>query len=505
MDGTIIVGLDGANWELLRPWLSAGRLPNLRSLRERGIEADLRSCLPPVTCPNWRCYSTGKNPGKLGVFWWEKIDVESRTLTTPTARSFESANFWEYLNDEGRSVGVMNLPMTYPPFDVDEFMIAGGPGSEPEGYAHPPSLEAELDAAGYRLHPERPVASSDDRAAATAVVDLIDERLETFRGLLAEREVDVAHCTVFYSNVLQHFFWRDEPTRRAWERIDAHLGALRDEHPEATLVLLSDHGCGPIETVFHANSWLEHEGYLRTERDASDVATTVGLDKQRISALAHRLGVHDVVTRLTPERVKRAMPEDDSGFKRERKLEKIDWEHTRAVASGQGLVYTTDEATTDALCRDLRSLESPITGEPIARAVFRREEAYDGPHVEAAPQIVFEQALGVHTSGAIGDNPPFTGTGHWTAENTPTGLFLADGPGVRGDLDGAASRVSITDVAPTVLASVGNRVPTDMDGEVLPLFEDRDVEYRDPLPFEGGGTAAGSEVRNRLKGLGYLE
>jgi len=89
----------------------------------------MESCPPPVTCPNWRCYSTGKNPGKLGVFWWEKIDTEERTLTTPTSRSFKSSNYWDYLNDAGKTVGIMNLPMSYPPFEVDGWMVAGGPAA----------------------------------------------------------------------------------------------------------------------------------------------------------------------------------------------------------------------------------------------------------------------------------------------------------------------------------------------------------------------------------------
>ena len=64
---SIVLGLDGANWDLLSPWLDAGDLPNIQSLRKNGTTADLESCLPPVTYPNWQCYSTGKIPGKLGI------------------------------------------------------------------------------------------------------------------------------------------------------------------------------------------------------------------------------------------------------------------------------------------------------------------------------------------------------------------------------------------------------------------------------------------------------
>ncbi|MBX0285478.1 alkaline phosphatase family protein [Haloarcula salinisoli] len=504
MTETIVLGLDGANWALLEPWLDDGRLPNIQALKEEGVWTDMHSCFPPVTCPNWRCYSTGKNPGKLGVFWWETIDTDRRTLTTPDSRSFKSANYWDYLNENGQTAGIMNLPMTYPPFEVDEYMIAGGPGSEQDAYTHPPELGERLDTDGYRLHPESPVTGKEDREEADGLVELIEQRLETFREQLEAEDVDVAHCTVFYINVLQHFFWRGEPTRRAWEVIDEQIGAIRDDHPDATLLLMSDHGCKDVDTVFYVNSWLESEGYLVTKTETADVFDRYGVNKKRLSKLAHNLGIHSLVTRLAPDRLTEQIPEDEEGFKREQKLEKVDWEQSSAVASGQGLVYVIDDDpdTVKRLIDDLAALENDA-GEPIARQVMRREEAYEGPYVEDAPEIVFDQRPGVHASGAIGSNPIFSDVGHWEAENVRTGLFLADGPDVDAtDLDGP---ISITDVAPTVLHSVDCSVPTDMDGEPLPLFDDRDVATCDPLPFEAATDAAREDVQDRLEDLGYLE
>jgi len=504
MTETIVLGLDGANWALLEPWLDEGRLPNIEALIDDGVRTDLESCLPPVTCPNWRCYSTGKNPGKLGVFWWEKIDTDARTLTTPNSRSFKSANYWDYLEDEGLSAGIVNVPMTYPPFEVDRYLIAGGPDSEQENYTSPPELGDELDTAGYRLHPDTPVTSKDDHEAATDIIDLIDQRLQTFRQRLDEEPVDVAHCTVFYINVLQHFFWRGEPTRRAWELIDDHIGAIREDHPESTLLLLSDHGCQDVDTVFYANSWLEEQGYLVTTSGATDAMGSLGINKQQLSKLAHKLGVHDLVTRLAPERLTESIPEDGEGFKREQKLERIDWERSKAVASGQGLIYVIDDdpETRDALVADLASLTDE-TGRPIAREVLTREEAYTGPYVEEAPDIVFDQRPGVHTSGAIGSNPVFDDAGQWDAENIRTGLFLADGPTVTATE--LPDRLSMPDMAPTVLHSVGCPIPTDMDGDPVELFDDRAIEERDPIPFDETSGQSGDDVQARLADLGYLE
>jgi len=105
--------------------------------------------------------------------------------------------------------------MTYPPLPMENgYLVAGGPGSEQRDYTTPESLGDELDQSGYRLHPDSPITSKTDISVADDIVDLIDQRLTAFRRLLNDREVDIAHCTVFYINVLQHYFWRGEPTAR---------------------------------------------------------------------------------------------------------------------------------------------------------------------------------------------------------------------------------------------------------------------------------------------------
>lgn len=504
MPSTVVLGLDGANWALLQPWLDDGELPNLAELRRSGVHADLESCLPPVTCPNWRCYSTGKNPGKLGVYWWEHVDTDARSLWTPDAGSFDSADYWDYLNDDDRSVGVMNLPMTYPPADVDEFLLSGGPDCEDEGYASPDEIERALAADGYAVHPERPVDSSADYAAGDDVVDLIDRRFEAFERLLEERSVDVAHLTIFYSNVLQHFFWRDDPTLAAWRVIDEHLGRLRESYPEATFVLFSDHGCTEIDTVFHANAWLEREGFLATTGGAASRLGRLGLNKERISGVAHRLGLRDVAAHHAPDWLLDRIPDSSAGFRRAQKLELVDWSETSAVASGQGLVWVVDDdqAVVEELVERLESLTDD-DGRPVAKEVYTREEAYDGPHLDDAPAIVFDQREGVHTSGTIGDNPVFDEPGRWRAENVRTGLFLADGPDVEASsIDGP---VSITDVAPTILHGLDAAIPSDVDGAPLPLFGDRPVETREPLRADAGRRGASEETQSRLQDLGYLE
>ena len=162
MTQTFILGLDGASWELLEPWIEEGRLPNIGALREQGSWATNRSCLPPVTFPNWKCYSSAKNPGKFGVYWFERIDIENERVEIPNGTDFKTTELWDYLNNADLSVGVINMPTMFPPREIDGCIVCGGPDavdgeyrSIDGGYTYPAALEGELeDRFDYRVHPD---------------------------------------------------------------------------------------------------------------------------------------------------------------------------------------------------------------------------------------------------------------------------------------------------------------------------------------------------------------
>jgi predicted AlkP superfamily phosphohydrolase/phosphomutase len=257
--------------------------------------------------------------------------------------------------------------------------------------------------------------------------------------------------------------------------------------------------------MFYANSWLEEEGFLKTTTDSTtSVLEQFDINKQRISKLADRIGVRGLIAALAPERIKQAVPEDAEGAKRDQKLDRIDWEQSRAVASGQGLIYVLDgsEETRDQIIDRLSELQSDISGIPIARNVYTREEVYNGPYVSDAPMIIFDQTPGVHTSGAIGSNPVFEDVSHWSAENVRTGLFLADGPNVTGTL---GDRISITDIAPTILHEHDAAIPSDIDGNSLDLFDWKQPETREPIIPDFVDQQSGEAVQDRLEDLGYLQ
>jgi predicted AlkP superfamily phosphohydrolase/phosphomutase len=520
---TLTIGLDGANWDLIGDWLEAGRLPNLQRLVDDGVGGVSESCLPPITVPNWKCYATGKAPGKLDVFRFDRIDTARREHVFHDATDFKSAELWDYLNDEGMRAGVINKPSTYPPKTIDGFVVAGGPDASETtyrsldaGFATPPDVEQflreELD---YRVHPN-PMISPTQKGEAEieAVLDLIDLRFEAAERLLEREDPDFLHLTVFYSMALQHYFFDGDPVRRAWERIDENLGRFLDAGHD--ILVMSDHGTWHVDTVFYINAWLEREGYLATERGVDELLGRVGVTKERALAAAKWLGMTESLARVVPERVQRLVPWEE-GVKRDRVLSVLDWDRTTAVASNQGPIYLAldpsdpgYEPLREELVEKLESLRHPETGQHLVKAVYRGEEYYDGPYAGNAPDLLLDQGENVHVSDAVGPDEPVAAEGVWAGGNMPEGIFLFSGPSFRAA--GLTERASITDLAPTLLHAMGAAVPEDVDGEVLDVFAPgsepatRPVAFRPPLSGDREAAESDDEaVEQRLADLGYLE
>lgn len=477
MSKAIVLGLDGACWPLLEDWLQGGKLPHLAGLRQRSAWSTLLSELPPVTSPNWYCYATGCNPAKVGVFWWEIVDRQKKIIRHPRSPDYHRPTLWRRLADSAKRVAVLNFPCGYPPPPLPNgYFTAGGPGAKETGFAYPPEWEPELRRRfGYQVHPSRILSSvSEVENVRNEILRIIQSRFDVALSLLKDN-VDFLHVTIFYINVLQHFFYQDAATRRAWQLIDQNLGQLCDLASTRgyNLFLMSDHGCARMDTVFHINTWLQQQGYLHLNRSpVGPTMSRLGLSRQRLASLVRRLRIARWSSRLVPQAIWQNVPDSEGTYQKEAKGHRIEWEKSAAIGSGQGLVYllrSPGQAGYNKLKEKLqcalRDLKRPGSGGPVAAKVHGREDIYDGPFLAIAPDIVFEQAEGIHTSGSIGHAEMFEQTHKWVAENIPQGLFLAWGPDIAAA--GKQDPVRILDLAPTLLHLAGLHVPKGIDGRVL--------------------------------------
>jgi len=516
-----VVGLDGADWSLLRPWAEAGHLPTFARILDEGVAGDLRSTLPPVTFPAWKCYSTGKTPGKLGVYEWFAYDRATHEISANDASDFRSREYWDVLADRGRRAGVVNMPTTHPAgADGDDaageaaFVVAGSPASERKAFTSPETLKAELldEIPDYRVKPDLVLDEATPDELVAEARTLFEQRFDAATWLADEYDCELVHTTLFATDTLQHRLWdRPEKLRAAYERVDDLLADLLARDDAEAVVLMSDHGFAEIDEIFLVNQWLLERGDLVVEEsETRDLLASVGLTEERLKRLVDRLGLVNLAQSLVPESLQRFFPSESGRVAIQDAA--IDWTATKAVSLGRGPIYVNRDAFPDGeaadayaadLAADLESLETPAGG-PVAAAVHDPADAYTGERPRG-PDLLVEYATGVDAPEAIGGGV-FGETTEWLATHRRTGVFAALGA----DIATGSADLELYDLAPTLLHYLGAPVPEDVDGEVR--FDvltgeaaGRDVERGPPTATDAAGERAGEEVEATLRELGYLE
>jgi predicted AlkP superfamily phosphohydrolase/phosphomutase len=461
----IVFGLDGASFNLLNPWIDDGKLPNIKKIVESGVYSDLESCLPPVTAPNWKCYSTGRNPGELGIFWWENIDLKNKKVYFPRQRLHEHKEIWDYLGEHDYTVGVLNTPLMHPPKKVKGFLVSGGPDASENGYTYPKKIETRLkEDLNYRVN-TRLVNhfKTDEAKAVDEIYQLIQSRFDAAHTLVEEYQPDFLHITIFYINTLQHYFWNNKYVEKGWRIIDRNIGEFIDDY--TNIILMSDHGTNRIEQVFYINSWLEKEGYLKMKGiQRTRLLKKLGITKENMWRISQNLGILELIKRVVPKSLTSSLPTGQGTIEKEGKTHAVDWENLVAIASGQGPIYLKDENRVEELKERLENLVNPTTGKKIASKVYRKEEVYSGSFMEKAPRLILDQTPGTHVRGGLGNKEVFESTSGWMAENRRLGIFATSGPDIK---KCELKEVSVLDLAPSILSLYGIPKPRGMEGRVL--------------------------------------
>jgi predicted AlkP superfamily phosphohydrolase/phosphomutase len=230
--------------------------------------------------------------------------------------------------------------------------------------------------------------------------------------------------------------------------LDRIVGAaMAAAPPETRFLVVSDHGFHSFRKQFNVNTWLAENGYLRAAGDSGE---------RRLEDL------------FDPEAL----------F-----FPGVDWSRTSAFALGLSGIYLNQqgrepegtvapgaerEQLVERLVADLMAFRDPETGDPVVRAVHRREEIYQGPFVEEAPDLVLglEPGYRIGWQSTLGGMPPSSVTpnldnwsgDHCSMEDT-AGVLLANLP--------LREAASLADIAPTVLDLLGISPPEDMDGASL--------------------------------------
>jgi predicted AlkP superfamily phosphohydrolase/phosphomutase len=534
----LAIGLDGATFTILEPLIEAGKLPVLGRLREQGSWGTLESTFPPKTIPAWPVMATGKNPGKLGLFHFLNKANPSTVdeFVAFNSSMIEGETFWDYLGEAGRKVGVVNFPLLYPPYPVNGFMVSGLGASESNEITYPTSLREELDATtgGYeiRVPYADPIYSDNEELLIHDLTRVLNKRTEAVKYVMRNREWDVLFAIFSVTDWAQHYFWKhvdpthclydgekSPPLREAfegfWTAVDHAVGEIVQQlDDEATVLVISDHGFGPVDQQFRVNAWLKRRGYLvessnqdnvhKLKRAAFPLLEDIGgrIVKRcpQLNSLARRVG-----KRLSPST-----------------MAQIDLERSDAFMPKQfsniGTIYITHPRGTSeylraktGIAKGLKALSENL---PVSVKVYNPEDLYWGQKATLAPDVLFtindfRCGMDPALSGPLFETNPMSE--NKTGMHRMEGILIAQGPNVA---PGQIECARLIDIAPTILYLLGCPLPRDMDGDVLyDLFTSDFVRGQKAEYAENGertqeaqGLSGEDEalLRSRLEELGYL-
>ncbi len=267
----------------------------------------------------------------------------------------------------------------------------------------------------------------------------------------------------YFSNTdqRQHMFWRlidpghpaydaklaekfgnvIESTYIAMDKVLARTMAKMDK--DTTIIVMSDHGFNPFRRGFNLNTWLKDNGY-------------------------HRL-------------IKRGRQEDSSLF------ENSDWSRSRAYGIGLNGLYINqrgreNEGIVNAgpekdnlireIARKLEEVTDPKTGEKVILKAYISKDVYQGPYVDAAPDIIlgfnrgyrisWASPLGSFPKEILEDNRQKWSGDHMSAAEVLPGVLVTN-------RKIGAESPALYDLTATILDIFGIEKPKEMIGKAVLL------------------------------------
>jgi predicted AlkP superfamily phosphohydrolase/phosphomutase len=526
----LLLGLDGATFDILDPLIAEGAMPALAALAADGVRATLRSTVPALTPPAWTSLVTGRGPGAHGIFdFFRKDDEASPLFRFLTSHDVACPTMWSLASSESLRSTVLNFPLTFPPPKIAGHVVPGGfmPWRQLRLGCHPEGLFDRLRALPSFNARE---LALDMAHEAKAIEGCADDEYEPWVDMHIRRErqwVDIARylretepsafTAILFDGTdkIQHLCWRFiDPAMRAtltaaWERrvadkvreyyirLDALIGELRDIFAGATIIVASDHGFGPQVRTFYVNSWLEQMGLLAWRDGQAPASTDAG-----------SLGLNQLA----------------------RHVYQIDWQRTRAFAplpSGNGIHIVKADAQhpcgvtpeeypafREWLAAQLLDVREPDSDARVVARVSTRDELFGGPALAVAPDLTLELTDGgllsiLASTETVRRRRVPTGTHH------PDGIFVATGPEIRrGE---RLTPMSILDVAPLMLHELGLPIPESLEGRLIAEAIDPGALAARPARRNADTAAVASveelaldaeaegEILERLRALGYVE
>lgn len=540
---TLVIGIDGGEWDVIEPLLERGEMPNLAGLINNGSYGDLKSTKPPLSPIAWTSIQTGANPGKHGIFDFSRV-TESYQRQSINSSHRGMVPFWQIMNDHDIQTGLFKIPFTYPPSDVDGFMVTGFPTPRTtKDYATPRSIVESIGQPAQLFEDWSHQRTGDFREFRDNLLEVVERQTDVLLELLDDYDPEFLMTVYDGSDRIQHFYWSDydnshpqhdsstefaDAIPQYYRAFDHEVGRLLSElSSDWNVMVISDHGFGSLRKDFYIDKWLSDNQYLSWYNSNSlQGLVSSGISKfARISwQTANQLGLDDLVRKLLPQQWQSRGADLQNESKTATK-----WSETEAfltTSAGRALcinsidqyehgIVTKDEyeEVVSEIKSKLSGVVDPESGEEIVKDVKHKSELYDGSALESAPDLFIDtnpEYAVKHGRSSTLVSPATQYRQAKSGDHRSEGIIIASGPA----FESGNISASVYDVAPTLLHLFECPIPKAMDGSVLHSALNDEIvgsqatktsDYgRDVRDSQDWTSDEESEIKERLNDMGYL-
>jgi predicted AlkP superfamily phosphohydrolase/phosphomutase/tetratricopeptide (TPR) repeat protein len=281
----LVIGWDAADWKIINPLLDAGQLPTLKKLIDNGAMGNIATLDPPLSPILWTSIGTGKTADKHGILNFIEPEPDTNELRPVSVTSRKVKAIWNILTQQGYKTHLVGWWPSHPAEPINGVCVSNlfqkispKPDKEwkmPKGAVHPEKLAETLEEyrvdlkeiTGDILLPFVPHLQKVDQEK--------DKSLHNIAGHIAEASSVHAAATWImenepdwdfmgvYFDTIDHFchgFMKYHPPRMNGipeEYFDLYKDVINGAYrfsdmmlerllqlagPEATVILLSDHG-----------------------------------------------------------------------------------------------------------------------------------------------------------------------------------------------------------------------------------------------------------------------
>ncbi len=378
----VVLGLDGVPFTFMDRIIKEGKMPVFESLLEKGEFKRMNSVLPTISSVAWSTFMTGEDASGHNIFGFIDRKENPFKLFVPTAKQMKAPTIWDKLSKKDKKSIVLNVPVTYPPKEINGTLVSGFLATDLKKATYPEDVAEELEGMDYVIDADTWIARDSKEDFLKELNHALERRFKTMFKFMDEKEWNYFQCHIMETDRINHFYWGDMVDKdpefapafyEFYEKIDEFIGQLLAKLDDDTqFIILSDHGFCKIKKEVQLNYWLEEKGYLKYNKDIDEVESVEDMSAETTaySLLPGRIYIN------RKGREEKGSVSAEEYFKLREKIKE-----------------------------ELLELEDEENGEKIIREVYFREEIYNGPYLEKAADIIAVPERGYDLKGkAAPDN-----------------------------------------------------------------------------------------------------